>query len=144
MQQLDGDPLHRWCTKPGCKGSMRAAFLDTKQVVCPICGTKVCFQCRDEWHAWLTCEENLDKKLEGWATAHGVRFCPVCKTKIEKIDEGCNAMKCMVCTYEFCWFCLGYSGEKALHYNYSSMYCCGASYNGFNYYIEWTQEKDLE
>ena len=98
-QRQEGDPLNRWCTKPGCTGSMRGESLDAKMVVCPICATKVCFQCRDDWHDDLSCEESMNKKLEGWVTTHGgVRFCPVCKTKVEK-NDGCNHMTCIICTY---------------------------------------------
>ena len=38
-QQLEHDPLTRWCTKQGCSGVMRGSSLDTKTVQCPICST---------------------------------------------------------------------------------------------------------
>jgi len=124
-QEKEADPLMRWCTKPGCSGSMRADDLEAVRVSCPICATQVCFQCRDEWHSG-TCEDNMKTKLEGWVSQHGgVRFCPVCKTKVEK-NEGCNHMTCIICKYEFCWLCLGYAAQNANHWNPMSPYSCGA------------------
>ena len=126
----------RWCTKPGCPGSMRGESLDTKKVTCPDCRTEVCFQCRDEWHGSRSCEDNMSRKLEGWVNQHGgVRFCPVCKTKVEK-NEGCNHMHCIICNYEFCWFCLGYAGVDSYHFDPTSPYACGATQHG-NFNSRW-------
>lgn len=123
----------RWCTKPGCSGSMRGENLDVKKVTCPVCSTEVCFQCRDEWHGRKSCESNMNHKLEGFVQAHGgIRFCPVCKTKVER-TEGCNHMTCIICGYDFCWLCLGYCGYDAHHFSMNSPYSCGASqFGGYN------------
>jgi hypothetical protein len=68
----------------------------------------------------------MNEKLEGWVTEHGgVRFCPVCRAKVEK-NEGCNHMTCIICKYEFCWFCLGYAGHDARHFDPLNPYSCGA------------------
>jgi hypothetical protein len=124
--EQEADPLVRWCTKPGCPGLMRGESLDAKKVVCPKCSTEVCFQCRDEWHGRTSCEQNMNSKLEGWADQHGgVRFCPVCRTKVEK-NEGCNHMTCIICRYEFCWFCLGYAAHDAHHFDPWNPRSCGA------------------
>lgn len=129
-QSKEGDPLMRWCTKPGCSGLMKGETLDSKKVTCPVCSTEVCFQCRDEWHGSVSCEANMDSKLEGWVDKHGgVRFCPVCKTKVEK-NEGCNHMTCIICSYEFCWHCFGYCGHDANHFTPTSRYYCGATQFG--------------
>ena len=56
----ESDFLMRWCTKPGCKGSMRGDSVDTERVTCPECHTVVCFKCKDEWHEGLSCETNAD------------------------------------------------------------------------------------
>lgn len=67
----------------------------------------------------------MEEKLEGWAKEKGgVKFCPVCKTKIEK-NEGCNHMTCIVCSYEFCWHCLNYAGNDAEHFNPLNPDSCG-------------------
>ena len=124
--EKEADPLVRWCTKAGCQGSMRGESLDAKKVVCPVCSTEVCFQCRDEWHGRTSCEQNMNNKLEGWVHTHGgVRFCPVCRTKVEK-NEGCNHMTCIICRYEFCWFCLSYAGHDAHHFDALNPRSCGA------------------
>ena len=103
---------------------MRGDSLETKVVICALCLTQVCFQCRDEKHEG-TCEENMNNKLEGWVQEHGgVRFCPVCKTKVEK-NEGCNHMTCIICKYEFCWFCLGFAGAGSDHWNIMNPRNCG-------------------
>ena len=118
----------RWCTKPGCKGSMRGDSVDTEQVTCPECNTVVCFKCKDEWHAGITCEANADQKIFGLEGAGGtIKFCPVCRTKIQK-NEGCNHMTCLYCKYDFCWFCLGYAGYDVNHWGTGMG--CGASQFG--------------
>jgi hypothetical protein len=67
----------------------------------------------------------MESKLEGWAhDKGGVKFCPVCRLKIEK-NEGCNHMTCIVCSYEFCWNCLGYAGNDADHFNPLNPSACG-------------------
>ena len=125
-KKVEGDPLMRWCTKPGCTGSMRGDDLNAKKVTCPVCKTDVCFQCRDEWHGTDTCEKNMDNKLEGWVQEHGgVSFCPACRTKVEK-NEGCNHMTCIYCKYEFCWFCRGWAGPGSDHFNVLNPASCGA------------------
>jgi len=63
---IDKDPLMRWCPKQGCKGTARAESLDAQAVECNTCHTKVCFQCRDEYHAGVSCEKAMEDKLEGW------------------------------------------------------------------------------
>jgi len=81
--------------------------------------------CRDDWHEGQTCEEAIEGKLEGWAKEKGgVKFCPVCRTKIEK-NEGCNHMKCVICQYEFCWNCLDYAGQDSDHFNPMNPNSCG-------------------
>lgn len=68
----------------------------------------------------------MNQKLEGWVNQHGgVRFCPVCRAKVEK-NEGCNHMTCIICKYEFCWFCLGYAGTGSNHFDPMNPYSCGA------------------
>lgn len=52
----ESDPLLRYCTKPNCEGKMRGANMQAKELTCPECGTKICFQCREEAHGKLTCE----------------------------------------------------------------------------------------
>ena len=52
----ESDPLLRFCTKPGCEGKMRGENMQAKELTCPDCGTKICFQCREEAHGKLTCE----------------------------------------------------------------------------------------
>ena len=67
----------------------------------------------------------MEDKLEGWAKEKGgVKFCPVCKTKIEK-NAGCNHMTCIVCSYEFCWNCLDYAGADAQHFSAMNPNNCG-------------------
>ena len=115
----------RWCPNPNCKGAIRGQTLDDKIVICSKCQTKVCFSCRGEGHEGKTCEKALEDQLEGWAAEKGgVKFCPVCRSKIEK-NEGCNHMTCVVCKYEFCWNCLGYAGSDADHFSNLNPDNCG-------------------
>ena len=85
----------------------------------------MCFACRDEWHGYLTsCEANLERKFKLWAQEHkiDIRFCPMCRTKIEK-DGGCNHMQCRLCGYQFCWICLAPASYE--HFMPVSFFSCG-------------------
>ena len=107
---------------------MRASNLSARKLTCPVCATSVCFRCREEWHGYCTtCEQNLERKLDMWASnAHNISFCPLCRTRIEK-NEGCNHMTCPFCSYEFCWICKGYAGGFLVndHFNPISPLSCG-------------------
>lgn len=35
-------------------------------------------------------------------------------------------MTCIICKYEFCWFCLAYAGHGADHFNPMNPHSCGA------------------
>jgi len=64
-------------------------------------------------------------KLEGKTNdMEGVKICPVCKLKIVK-NEGCNYMKCIVCSYEFCRNCDEYAGKDVDHFNPLNPSACG-------------------
>ena len=66
-KKLEGDPLVRFCPKPGCTTHFRAENKNQIKLKCPKCATEVCFKCRDLWHGDLvTCEEAMNKQLEGW------------------------------------------------------------------------------
>ena len=78
--------------------------MQAKELTCPECGTKICFQCREEAHGKLTCEEALEKKFKCLGSNQNIGFCPLCRTKMEK-TAGCNMMTCLFCGYKFCWIC---------------------------------------
>ena len=118
--------LLRYCTKPRCEGKIIAESNKVKYVTCHICGTQVCFECRDTWHKGMTCQQNME-----WIYQHtygkkkNVSFCPMCKTRIER-TKGCNHMTCGFCRYEFCWVChRGATGDSD-HWNEFSLTGCGA------------------
>jgi len=115
----------RWCPRNECSGYVRGQTLDDKKVDCPDCGQAICFRCRDEWHGRCTsCEKALERKFEGWADGNGnISFCPMCRTKVEKID-GCNHMTCLFCKYQWCWVCKDtFTGYD--HYTAGNPFGCG-------------------
>ena len=60
----EADPLMRWCTKAGCKGTVRGKHMDERKLQCPECGTSICFRCKEEWHGrCTTCEKAMEKKF---------------------------------------------------------------------------------
>jgi hypothetical protein len=83
-------------------------------VVCE-CGTSLCFSCGARpFHEGRTCMEHMRLCAEypteeslslQWKLAH-TKQCPQCSTMITR-SEGCNKVECLVCSYEFCWNCLG-------------------------------------
>ena len=99
---------------------MLAKNTKVKFVECNICKTKVCFNCKDEWHK-SSCEANMSK-IYGYK--RNFSFCPMCKTKIER-TKGCNHMSCGFCEYEFCWICHRGATENSNHWNEYSLTGCG-------------------
>jgi len=111
---LNDDPNCRWCPRPGC-GTAMIGDPTRPMMLCPSpkCKFAFCFNCREEWHADVTCEKYQEWKLENneaekrylnWAEVN-TKQCPSCKSQIEK-NGGCNHMTCLRCKYEFCWLCM--------------------------------------
>ena len=106
----------RWCPKPNCGTGIRAQSLDAQKLDCPSCGHSICFQCREEWHGyWTSCDAAMEQRIVGWSSNRDVSFCPMCRTKIERL-AGCNHMTCLYCEYEFCWFCKADASSQARHW----------------------------
>lgn len=106
---------------------MIAKNKNVSYVECPICSTKVCFQCRHRYHGKLSCEANLDKiYMQRYGSKRNVSFCPMCKTAIER-NKGCNHMICGFCRYEFCWICQRGATEASGHWDELSLTGCGAT-----------------
>jgi len=94
---------------------------ESRILVCPLCMTESCADCRDSSHPGMTCLQYSEKQFE----QIDIQVCPRCKTKVEKV-EGCNHMTCLFCRYEFCWICGGpYTRGHFIPFNPMG---CGADY----------------
>ncbi|EAU90619.2 hypothetical protein CC1G_01003 [Coprinopsis cinerea okayama7 len=97
---------------PGCKQSMMIAredYLAEPFIVCPLqfCHARFCRACRvtvygDTADHACKIDEALDKLMQ----ENGWRYCPGCKTPIQKAS-GCNHMTCGTpgCSVHFCYTC---------------------------------------
>eukprot|EP01100_Stratorugosa_tubuloviscum_P001772 TRINITY_DN139_c4_g1_i1.p1 TRINITY_DN139_c4_g1~~TRINITY_DN139_c4_g1_i1.p1 ORF type:complete len:726 (+),score=250.22 TRINITY_DN139_c4_g1_i1:68-2179(+) len=110
---LEGMTDLRWCPKPECENAM-IGDKSNPMMVCsnPECKFCFCFNCKEDWHADVTCEQYQEWKKENsqadvrswqWMKDH-TRPCPKCHAQIEK-NGGCNHMTCKKCKHEFCWLC---------------------------------------
>ena len=106
VEELNKNPFLKWCPKPDCEG-YDIGLLQKSKLECNVCKYEYCFYCGEAWHRWKKCKFSRDKELDKWAKANGIKFCPSCKTKVEKVD-GCQHMTCPFCNYEWCWL----YGEK--------------------------------
>lgn len=74
-----------------------------------VCGYSICLNCESESHFPLTCKQylfyltNFNESKENKNLAINGKFCPKCKSFIEK-NGGCPHMRCF-CGFEFCWNC---------------------------------------
>lgn len=103
-----------WCPAPGCDTPMVKDDAAGNMGICK-CGMKFCFDCRTPWHEGETCEEfkarggpaksKEEQASLDLALAEGVQPCPKCGIWAEKVD-GCEYVKCVTCSHEFCWDCL--------------------------------------
>ncbi|EAR89393.3 Ibr domain protein (macronuclear) [Tetrahymena thermophila SB210] len=112
-QQLQLDPDIRWCIRPGCNNAIKGQKNDPK-LKCSECNMMICYFCTNQWHEGQTCEQAIDQEYNQMAKNFKVKYCPQCKTKIQK-NDGCNHMTCTRCNYEFCWLCT--KQYRAGHYS---------------------------
>lgn len=76
-----------------------------------------CIRCTVEYHDGMTCEQYQQMQQERKEKALlqdnlgmlPIKPCPKCRAPIEK-TEGCNAMRCTLCSIAFCWLC-GFSDK---------------------------------
>ncbi|EAR98585.2 Ibr domain protein (macronuclear) [Tetrahymena thermophila SB210] len=99
---LNQDPNIRWCPTVDCDTYIRGDK-DKICLQCPKCNEKMCYLCNSKWHEG-SCEDAMNQSLIRMKEKLQIKQCPKCKGRIQKFD-GCNHMKCWVCSYEFCWLC---------------------------------------
>jgi hypothetical protein len=104
-------PKIYYCTDQNCK--YYTGFIDTNthyQKLCKCkniyCYHELCSECGNSYHGNYECSLNIDE-LSSIAIETETKPCPVCNTRISKID-GCNHMTCTICNpiTHFCWECL--------------------------------------
>jgi ariadne-1 len=100
------------CIRPECPFVLTIESVGCCGVATCKCGMRVCWHCRGEAHAPVTCDQmarwrviSEDKSViqNEWEMSN-TKPCPKCKARIEK-NGGCNHMTCRSCSYEFCWIC---------------------------------------
>ncbi|CAF0915669.1 unnamed protein product [Adineta ricciae] len=100
-----------WCSNPDCgMGQLNDGGQANNIVTCFNCHKRTCFTHRVPWHEGLTCAEydqtrNADDEASQLWIIQNSKKCPNCPYRIEK-NDGCDHMKCVKCSYEFCWSCL--------------------------------------
>lgn len=82
------DPNCRWCSRPGC-GTPMIGHPSVPMMRCPRdgCGFTYCYNCKEAWHADITCEQyqkwkeenaNAENRFEEWRKKN-TKSCPSCK-----------------------------------------------------------------
>eukprot|EP00349_Pseudokeronopsis_sp_Brazil_P006337 CAMPEP_0202969920 /NCGR_PEP_ID=MMETSP1396-20130829/15821_1 /ASSEMBLY_ACC=CAM_ASM_000872 /TAXON_ID= /ORGANISM="Pseudokeronopsis sp., Strain Brazil" /LENGTH=406 /DNA_ID=CAMNT_0049697995 /DNA_START=211 /DNA_END=1431 /DNA_ORIENTATION=+ len=102
----------RWCPFTGCDYCVEYQDMGVTDVLCQ-CGNWFCFKCGNESHKPVDCDKTKQWMIKNsnesenitWILAN-TKSCPKCQKPIEK-NQGCNHMTCKMCTFEFCWLCLG-------------------------------------
>ena len=104
------------CLNPRCNKVLTLDSVGLCHVATCSCGQRMCWKCREEAHAPLSCEHVASWRkivqedvLQARWLLDNTKPCPKCKTRIEK-NGGCNHMTCRTstgagCGYEFCWIC---------------------------------------
>jgi ariadne-1 len=101
----------RYCPAPNCC-LVSVAQRGVRSIRCR-CAATYCFACGDESHQPASCKQLSDwtekcaneSETANWIIVN-TKKCPKCESRIEK-NQGCNHMRCKVCTHDFCWVCLG-------------------------------------
>lgn len=113
--QISIDPNITHCLNPKCNYILTIASVGRCNVATCLCGQRVCWKCREEAHAPLSCEllkkwRNInDDVVDATWIVENTKPCPKCHSRIEK-NGGCNHMTCKTstgggCGHEFCWIC---------------------------------------
>jgi len=111
---INKDPDIKWCPTPGCQNAFKRKNKNSLKMECNICSYQFCFECGENYHEGITCENNTRLKIASgkgpdlrvliWQKFN-TKACPKCRCRISK-NGGCNHMTCYNCEYEFCWICL--------------------------------------
>ena len=105
MANFSKDRSYRPCIKPNCENYVKKRFFSNK-TKCS-CGQIMCFKCQKPWHEGEVCrygEDQNELDFIGYQKNKNTKICPKCQIIIEK-NLGCNHMKCIKCSHEFCWVC---------------------------------------
>ncbi|XP_066993080.1 E3 ubiquitin-protein ligase RNF144B [Anabrus simplex] len=134
-REVDLDTTRTWCPRAGCETVCAVCPMERclpQSVHCPTCSSDFCSNCKNPWHAGLTCEENSRRLAKEGRTdlmEPGIPFdsdlikcCPMCNVPIEK-DEGCAQMMCKRCKHVFCWYCLASLDDDFLLRHYDKGPC---------------------
>jgi len=116
------------CPYPDCEEVM---MIDP-QIIWDFCmecdeGHQFCARCKNEgWHPPEECKKYDEQLMEQIKSKNKkveqtYKTCPKCGVIIEK-NDGCNHMKCINCTFEFCWICLERFEED--HYALYNLFGC--------------------
>jgi len=107
---------HGWHTEVDVSGeATNSHVLNSGPIGCPRCQQAICFKCRSEWHAGMTCPQYqyFDSKIVDALTKFCRKMkwmrCFQCGHVVEK-KAGCNHITCF-CGSQFCYLCGGTWGE---------------------------------
>lgn len=92
----------RWCPQPGCTG-YALADSSTSTLQCTHCGHLFCSLCLHSHTPGSACT-GQDSGLRLWVQRSKAKFCPNCKTVIQR-GAGCSQMMCARCRHRWCWLC---------------------------------------
>lgn len=139
---LNSNPNIIHCPFPDCQElielhNLQTGMLLPEQFVTCNSGHSFCLRCRllESNHGKGSCEGDNDKLMREIVQINKnkrmfYKQCPVCRIIIEKAD-GCNRIKCLNCSHEFCWLCLKeYEDDHYAIYNFSG--CPGLKYGKSN------------
>uniref|UniRef100_A0A0N5BAH8 RBR-type E3 ubiquitin transferase n=1 Tax=Strongyloides papillosus TaxID=174720 RepID=A0A0N5BAH8_STREA len=72
-------------------------------MTCPSCKRNFCIACSEVMGCICFSSNHHDKKSRE-TIEKTCKKCPHCGTQTEK-NEGCNAIKCLICSTKWCWIC---------------------------------------
>ena len=101
--EVINDPNKKLCPFPNCNSFLQLKDIKNQYVFCENNHT-YCFECLQEPHGNLPCNEKMDKNIIEYAKNNFVKKCPNCSIITEK-QNGCNHITCAKCQYQWCWLC---------------------------------------
>lgn len=99
------------CKNPDCDKILQKDGIRYFSVVECECGTRICWRCKREGHAPLSCTDlekwyeitDFNSLSDEWLKKF-TKPCPKCSVPVQK-NDGCNHVNCSRCGCHFCYIC---------------------------------------
>lgn len=103
------NPTLKQCSNIKC-AKIHKIVKNSRKLSCE-CGAITCLKCGLKYHRRKTCDKANDDLLKEYCKRTDTLPCPKCGILCQKAG-GCKHMSCLICAYEWCFYCHGKYTQK--------------------------------